>query len=327
MGQEQGNRRVKIFLTLPRCGTHFIWSRLVQSGSHQLIYDADRIPALTVLSRHCDEKLNFLCPPPENPNYNFQYNSLADLHEPLTAAEHLDRLAAGYGEPAGGLNLFRRIMALQDAGRRSLFAVNRFCYTIRYDFLFKQFQYTIEHAIEALQLLHEWVHAVEPEALFVLVIRKAPEWIASQFAMYGPQAEDMIARRLKDLPPLLEAVRRLGLPVYLMGEVIAAFKHKDYDLSRGVLPISGGELDSIAGSVDEHLANIHLPGVSVRRFRLGRFIQYLGERDPINRTSLVRSIGAWPQNYAGFLPLLGRRIRADYQGLVLNNARIQQPER
>ncbi|MBN2583285.1 MAG: hypothetical protein JXL80_09460 [Planctomycetes bacterium] len=322
MPHERTDRRVKIFLTLPRCGTHFIWSRLVESGRHQLIYDADRVPALTVLARHCAEKLSFLCPPPENPNYNFQYNSLSDCREPLTAAEHLERLSRRYDAEAG-FNLFSRIMSLQDAGDRSLFSVNRFVYTLRYDFLFEEFHYTIEHAIESLRLLHEWVHRLGVDPLFVLVVREVPGWIASQFAMYGRQAGDMIAARLRDLPPLLAAVGQLGVPVYRMKDVISAFDREDYDLAGGLEPLGGDRLDAMAAEALQQLDDIRPTGDPPPQFRLGRFVQYLRERDPIKRTSLVRSIGAWPQNHSGLIPVLGRRIRADYDGLVLNNARVR----
>ncbi len=127
----QGKTKIKIILTLPRGGTHFVWSRFVSSGSYQLIYDADRIPALSVLADNCKEKLDFLCPSPINPNYNFQYNSLVDLNEPLTAAQHLQKLSERYSAPPG-FELFKKIMSLQDSGNKCLFSINRFIYTCAY---------------------------------------------------------------------------------------------------------------------------------------------------------------------------------------------------
>jgi hypothetical protein len=57
-------------------------------------------------------------------------------------------------------------------------------------------------------------------------------------------------------------------------------------------------------------------------FRPGRFIEYVRERDPLKRLSLVRSIGWVPVAAAPLIPVLGRMIREDYEGVALNNGSV-----
>jgi len=165
------SRKIGIFLSLPRTGTHFVWSRLVASGQYQLIYDADRVAALAVLREEYDKPLEFLYPAPLNPNYNFQYNSVREAPGPLNADQHLALLARKYrcsGEPE---ELFHRIMAHQDNGTRTLFSVNRFVYTCRYSHPFKDFVWTISMATRALALFEEWLGRGPYEHRTTIIVR------------------------------------------------------------------------------------------------------------------------------------------------------------
>ena len=132
------NKSIKIILTLPRCGTHFLWSRHIASKNYQLLYDADIIPALSVLADKCPEKLDFLNLASENPNYNFQYGSQWAACENMTAKEHLEYLKSKY-RAVSSFDLFNRILNLQDNTTKYLFSVNRFVYTNSYHFLFHNF--------------------------------------------------------------------------------------------------------------------------------------------------------------------------------------------
>jgi len=316
-------RRLKVYLTLPRCGTHFIWSRLIASGRYQLVYDADRLPALLVLSRECKETLKFLYPAPKSPNCNFQYNSLVEADRPLTAAEHVARLERKYAAPAG-LELYKKIMALQDHGDRILFSINRCVYTNRYEFLFEEFKFTIHHAIEALRQFHAWVCRTEEDPVFVMVIREVPDWVESHLLLWGDRERETIRQRLDDFPVILGAVRGLGIPVFYMHDVIRMMNEGVLDFEDHLAPLSDAESDAACRRAADQLSRgLVLRGRRAPPIRWGRLLQYLREKDPIKRISLVRSIGTFPLNRAGLIPFLGKRIQEDYEGTALDNARIQ----
>jgi len=319
---------VKIILTLPRCGTHFIWSRLVQSGRYQLIYDADRIPALDVLGGQYDGKLDFLCPPPANPNYNFQFNSLSEVDVPLSAREHMDRLMRKHSA-ASPFELFQKLMALQDNGSRMLFSINRFVYTCANDhFHGTSFEWSTECAMKALRLLHEWFGALGRPVRFMLVIRAIDDWIQSQMQRRGADQTRVVRRRLEGFPVLIQNCRELGIPVFEMNEVIRTINAGSLDFDQALRPLPAADLGEWLHQVDARQAALQprQPTVAPKMFRAGRFVQYLREKDPIKRTSLVRSIGYLPVRMSPLLPVIGRQIRRDCDGVVLNNARIREME-
>lgn len=316
-------RRLKVLLTLPRSGTHFIWSRLVASGRYQLVYDADRIPALQVLSRYCDEKLKFLHPAPRSPNCNFQYNSLYEVDRPLTAAEHVAMLEERYGAK-GGFELYQKIMSLQDSGDRHLFSINRCFFTNRYEFLFEKFKFTIEHAIESLRLYREWVLKTEENPAFALVIREVPDWVSAHFLLWGDREKEMILHRLADFPIIVRAVRDMGIPIFYMKDVIETMKGGELDFETHTKPLAHEEIEVACRAISDLLAGgVVFQKTTAPRVRWGRLFQYLAETDPIKRISLVRSVGTLPLNYFGYIPWLGRRMQEDYEGTALNNARIR----
>ncbi|MCE5325929.1 MAG: hypothetical protein LLG01_05895 [Planctomycetaceae bacterium] len=311
----------KIILSLPRCGTHFFWSRLVASGQYRLIYDADRVPALKVLAEHNTQKLSFLHPPARNLNYNFQYNSLAEAPGAMTAAEHLDFLSRRYGA-SDPQELFKAIMDRQDRCGQGLFSINRFCYTISYRWLAQGLTHTIEHALESLGLLHDWMMQYDPAARFVMVIRQIPQWIDSLLLLWGDENRSRIAQALADFPAVVQWCRQRGVPIFRMGEAIRCVNRGTLDFETRVPPLSAEALDAMIESSRLCLKTLdHWPPVR-NGLRLGRFIEYLCEKDPVLRTSLVRSIGTVPYSLGKIIRPLGRRIRTDFDGLILDNARL-----
>lgn len=319
----KGSRPTKIILSLPRCGTHFMWSRFIASGQFQLIYDADRLPALMVLSKYCNENLDFLYPAASNPNFNFQYNSLHEVDKPLTAAEHVARLAKRYSAPEG-YELFQAIMSRQDVGSKTLFSIKRFCYTMNYDNLFKKGVYPVDHALEALDLLYDWMHQWESNPTFVMVIRNVPEWIESLSMLWGRDNWALLAQLLKDLSKVLYQCQTKSIPVFWMKDVIRAMNSGILDFEEQLHPLVPQDFEEIVQSEQEYLEMIH-SGVPKQKaiLRLDRLLAYLKEKDPVLRTSLVQSLGSFLLGYYKFIPFLRRRIRTDIDGQVLNNAKIK----
>ena len=315
----------KVFnlLSLPRTGTHFFWSRLIASGQYQLIYDADRVPALAVLRDAYDKPLDFLYPPPLNPNYNFQYNSLREAPGPLSAAQHLELLAKKYGCGADAEELFHRIMSRQASEGRTLLSVNRFIYTCQYSFAFAGFSYTIALATRALELFETWLARGPYEHKTTIVVREIDEWVRSMIQMQGRDGLRFVRERLDDFPHVMEACSRLGIRVYDTPRAIEAVSAGALEFDEAVEPLTKADVDRLCAAAAA--ARRELPAerrVRASMFRLGRFIQYVSESDPVKRLSLVRSIGWLPVRAARVLPVLGRMIRADYEGVVLDNGRI-----
>ena len=318
-------RKTINFLSLPRTGTHFFWSRLVASGRYQLIFDADRVPALAVLRDAYDKPLDFLYPPPINLNYNFQYNSLREARGPLTAAGHLELLAKKYRCRPDAEELFHCIMSRQDHGGRTLFSINRFVYTCRYSFAFKDFCYTISHALEALSLLEQWLRRGPYQHKTVMIVREIDEWVKSQIQMQGAKNARFVRERLEDFPAVMEACGRLGVPVFDMGDAIAAARNGHLEVDEVIPPLSGAAIETLCKHAAAALGHIPSRPVTGAMFRPQRFRQYLSESDPIKRLSLVRSIGWLPVAAAGILPVLGKTIRRDFEGVVLDNGKILPP--
>jgi len=314
--------KIKIVLSLPRTGTHFFWTRLVASGQYQLIYDADRIPVLAVLRDAYDKPLDFLYPPPLNPNYNFQYNSLCEAKEPLTAEQHLDLLARKYRCRPDPEELFHRIMSRQNNEGRTLFSVNRFIYTCRYSYLFNDFCYTISHAIKALDLLEKWLGQGPYQHRTVMIVRDIDEWVRSQIQMQGAKNIGFVRERLEDFPAVMAACGRLDIPVYDMAQAIAAVTDGKLEFDQAVDALPATAIQALCARAGAAMNGLPARPTRGSPFRPRRFVQYLSEPDPIKRLSLVRSIGWLPVALAGLLPVLGKTIRQDYEGVALNNSSI-----
>ncbi|PIQ85240.1 MAG: hypothetical protein COV74_09795 [Candidatus Omnitrophica bacterium CG11_big_fil_rev_8_21_14_0_20_45_26] len=321
------SRPIKFILTMPRCGTHYIWSRYIQSDRYQLIYDADRIPAFEVLSQCYQGKLNFLRSEALNPNYNFQYNSQIEVNEVSSAKEHLAFLSKKYGAEAG-YDLFEAVMARQDNRDRSLFSINRFIYTCSYDFLFKDFEWTIHHAVQALRLLHEWAFRLKGyEPQFVFIVRSIQDWMISQMAMMGKRSLSFLERRLNDLDIILTSCQVLNIPIYAMGSVIRAMEEEGLEYEKIVKPLRADDIAAMRKEIKDGIQPLTNGSKPLRlpnsRFRIERLIQYLKEKDPIKRISLVRSIGSIPLKLSKCVPFVGPRIQSDFEGVALNNAKIK----
>lgn len=315
-------KQIRIILSLPRTGTHFFWSRLVVSGRYQLIYDADRIPALAVLSETYDKPLDFLYPPPLNPNYNFQYNSVGKAGRPLTAAEHIDLLARKYRCRPDPEELFHCILSRQDHADRTLFSINRFVYTCRYSFPFRDFCYTISLAVKALKLLEKWLAQDPYRHKTVMIVREIDEWVRSQIQMQGVKNIGFVRERLEDFPVVMEACGQLNIPVYDMAQAIAEFSSGDLEFGEKIMPLSMAAIQALRANAANALNSLPTQPTSGSMFRPKRFFQYLSESDPIKRLSLVRSIGWLPVAVGGMLPVFGKIIRQDFEGVALDNSRI-----
>ncbi len=315
-------KQIRIILSLPRTGTHFFWSRLVVSGRYQLIYDADRLPALAVLSEAYDKPLDFLYPRPLNPNYNFQYNSVGEAGRPLTAGEHLGLLARKYRCRPDPEELFHCILSRQDHADRILFSINRFIYTCRYSFPSNDFCYTISHAIKALNLLEKWLGQGPYRHKTVMIVREIDEWVRSQIQMQGLKNIGFVRERLEDFPAVMAACGQLGIPVYDMAQAIAAVTDGMLEFNQGVNALTATAIQALCARAGAAINGLPARPTSGSLFRPQRFLQYLSEPDPIKRLSLVRSIGLLPVALAGVLPVLGKIIRQDYEGVALNNSSI-----
>lgn len=317
-----GGKRVKIILTFPRCGTHFIWSRYISSGRYQLIYDADRVSALTVLADKYKGRLDFLYPSPRNPNYNFQYNSLSYVDRSLTADEHLDWLSRRYSAKRGS-ELFDRIMLLQDNDKRSLFSINRFIYTCSYDFLIKNYEWTIEDARESLVLFHEWLRSGRYNYNFVMVIRNIPDWIKSQMLMMREKEEYLIPKRIREMSYMLKVCIELEIPVFWMEDVIGTINDDNLDFEHKLTPLRNSDIDDTRNQLEKYYGIIKTDNMKIKQLnkaiRMDRLIQYLAEKDQIKRTSLVNSIGWLPIKMSKYIP----KIKNDLDMTILNNAKVR----
>jgi hypothetical protein len=315
--QNKSHPRVKVILSLPRCGTHFLWSRYVRSGKYQLIYDADIIPALSVLSETCSEKLKFMCPPPSNTNYNFAYNSLKDTGEPLTAKEHLQFLFQQYGVNSAQ-ELFNKLLSLQDNNNKTLFIINRFVYTCSYDFLFNEFNWPLANALKALTLLKKWLHESGISYEFNMIIREPEDWSFS-LRQLCKRRKDMVALRLKEFKDVLDYCISAHIPCYAMDDVINLTNQRNLNFSATLPPLE----ISVLRNFSKHATELSEQDFtsSTPLIRIKRFLEYLQEPDDFKRTSIVRSIGDY--GVLSRLPILGERIRKDYEGNILNNAKLR----
>lgn len=322
-GQNQQQKSIRVMLSLPRCGTHFMWTRYVHSDRYQLIFDADIIPALSVLSDECDETLDFLYPPPKNPYYNFGYNSLIDTKRRLTASQHLDMLSDKYSA-SSGFDLFKKVLDSQDNGGRILLSVNRFVYTTNYEFLFKDFKWKIEHAERSFRLLYKWISLCGYQFSFAMVIREISSWIKSQLKMYGKESKIRIVRRLRETPAILETCRDLHVPVFMMEDMIRSINSGDLEFENVLTPLQQDEIDVMWKNLEKYENLIDkVSSDSPKSLRAWRLVQYLLEKDPIKRISIVRSIGSFPTKILRYIPVLRRSIQDDYEGIILNNAKIK----
>ena len=312
--------------TVPRCGTHFIWGEFIKSQQYQMIYDADRLPALNLLSKNYTKKLDFLLSDnkdysltAENPNYNFQYNSLVDwMGSSLTAKEHLEKMKEKYNT-SNTDELFHRILELQDIKQdKELFSVNRFIYTMNYDFLFDGFEWSSEHALEACD---SYLELLKPYTTRnILIIRKYPDWISSRLKMLGG---DRLVKESKSLSMLTKRFFELGIPIYYMNEVIDVVKKGNVKFWNFIEPLTSDEVKIFCEQADKDVSRLAIKTKRNSLFRPRRFIQYLFERDDFRRLALVRSFGSLPFKFFHLIPVLGERFKRDINGSILNNAKIK----
>ena len=278
------------------------------------------MPALIVLAERNKSPLKFLYPCAANPNYNFQYNSLSEAGKPLTAQEHLSLLQDKYGA-SDSMDLYQRIMDRQAPGKRLLFSVNRFCYTGSVDHL-PEIEWTITDALKSLELLWKWQLSYNPNTRFVFVCREIKEWAFSLIQLLGDDGVERVRRRLSEFPAVLEWCKDHSVPIYLMDSVIKSMNGGQCNFETNTDPIDDSTRIGLAKTAFD--CNLQFPNIksSPKFFRLSRLTQYLLEKDPVRRTSLVRSLGSVLLKTHSLIPLLGKRITKDLEGDCLNNAAI-----
>ena len=218
-----------------------------------------------------------------------------------------------------------KIMRLQDTSGRRLFSINRFCYTISYEWLFTEISYSVDHALEALGLLCDWMREYDPDTSVVLIVRDVPSWIDSLFMLWGAKRRPRITRCVREMPRVLDWSQRNQVPVFWMRDAIRAVQEGHLDFEERITPFAAEDFSQIARSAASCLEKMGTWPAPRNAIRLGRLCAYLSQRDPILRTSWVRSIGTLPLGMSKYLPFIGRRIEEDLDGLVLNNARIRPP--
>ena len=214
-------------------------------------------------------------------------------------------------------------MSRQDNEGRTLFSVNRFIYTCRYSFSFSDFCYTISHAIEALNLLEKWLAQGPYQNKTVMIVREIDEWVRSQIQMQGVKNIGFVRERLEDFPIVMQACRQLDIPVYDMAQAIEAVASGHLEFDVVIKPLPAPAIQTLSDNAAIALSGLATQPDTNSMFRPKRFFQYLSEPDPIKRLSLVRSIGWLPVAVAGLVPGLGKTIRQDYEGVVLDNGRIR----
>lgn len=310
-------------LSFPRCGTHFLWGAMIKSNQYQLIYDADRIPALEVLSRNFDKPIECLClqsGQDQNPNYNFQYNSLVDWpNQCLSARQHLAKLDQKYRTSRNPeSSLFDRILQRQDNGSRALLSVNRFIYTTYYDQVNFGVEWTTDNAIEALSL---FLKSMEPyRNNSMLVIREHKAWAVSRLLMMGDV--NRVEQESRNNAKVVKAVAAKGIPIFFTHQAIGAVKAGHIRFWEEIEPIDKVEIERYCLQAKQYRADVAPHKVKPAIIRPRRLFQYLIEKDPYQRLALSRSIGHTTSMLLHRLPFIGHRLKTDLDGAILNNARI-----
>jgi hypothetical protein len=140
--------------------------------------------------------------------------------------------------------------------------------------------------------------------------------------MQGRRGLRFVRERLEDFPQIMEACSRLRIPVYDMPKAIAAMSRGELEFYEAIEPLTESEVERLCREARDALPTLAEQRGTSFLFRPGRFMEYLSETDPLKRLSLVRSIGRLPVAATGVLPVLGKMIRKDYEGVLLDNSRI-----
>ena len=318
----QTKRKVKVIFSFQRTGTHYLWSRCIKNNQYQLIYDADRIPALEVLAKYYHKPLTFLTGPIINPNYNFQYNSISENKKLMTAAEHLEFLRNKY-DAKTNKEAFFNCMARQSGENTPLLSVNRFVYTNWYLELMDEFVWTADHALLALKKFYSWLEESPYDIEVSLVIRPLKEWIHSQINLLSKSQAELIGKVSISCLKTAEICSENNIPIFLLKDVINAVEKGHLDFEK-VAPIQDFESIREEWWSDREIWRFikDIPYENAPRFRPRRFWEYIKERDPIKRTSLVRSIGTLPFFVGRRFPVMQRFLERDESCAALNNARL-----
>lgn len=310
------NPVVKVVLSFPRTGTHFLWSRYIASGAYQLVYDADAIPGLYILSKKYEGTIKSLFPAPRNPNYNFQFSSLCEIDKPLSPRQYLEFMSKKYSADIG-FDLFEKALALQDCNNKTLLVINRFVYTCSYNFLLDNCEWAIEDAVESLRIFYDWSKQSSHAFNWMLLTREEPEWLRSQARMGA--SNDLIERRLREYKKVMDVCGELGIATYSMHDVVACLNNNIINFEN---VISSGKSDlATAKTISATSAKTDRLHRRLLHY-LTRTLSYLKEKDDYKRLSLVRSIGFF--KYLFYVSsYLSKRYVRDYEGAILNNAKIK----
>lgn len=320
MLKEQKN--ITIILSFPRCGTHFMWGEFIKSEQYQLLYDADRIPALHILGNAYAKTLDFLCTSETtnlilNPNYNFQYNSLIEWGTAsLTAQQHLNRLKKKY-MASSVEQLFHNIIKCQDHGTKELLSINRFIYTVHNDSLFDNFEWTTQHALEACNFFLELLKPYNVQV--VLVIRKYEDWLLSRQKMMG--SRNLVKKESESMSIITRYLAQRDIRTFYMDDVIQSMKQGHLRFWEHLSQLSHKEIDQFCAKSAENKCELQqLQSTSL--IRPERLLRYITTNDPFRRLAMVRSIGSVPTRLLPFIPFFKNQIERDLSGSILNNAKI-----
>lgn len=140
----------------------------------------------------------------------------------------------------------------------------------------------------------------------------------------GGGAKSRVVRRLREAPAVLKACSDLNVPIFMMEDMIRQINGGDLEFENVLTPLRKDEIDGMWKNLEKYERLIDgLSLGSPEMLRAGRFIQYICEKDPIKRISLVRSIGRFPTRILKSIPIIRKTIQDDYEGIILNNAKIK----
>lgn len=325
-------KKLTVFLSYPRCGNHYIWGKLIQQKKLQCLYDLDIVPALSVLSKKCNEDLDFLnlkCKELIDPRifplkYNFQYDSLIEnpsRFKSITASEHLNFLYIFYSVKNKRVDsLCKKILDLQD-GKNDFFIINRFAYSFYYDqktIFNKKFKWTVENSIESLELMNK-IFTKFFDIKYLLLTREANQWINSRQNHFSYD-DDELKNYIKSIKSLKKS--KINIQIVDCEKVINSFKLND-NIFTVINKFKIKNFNKYLKVKNQNISINNKKKIPLINFK--KLFQFIFEKDFFEKQSLVYSIGSMLQNKRInfiFFPF-NLIINKSYNKTFLNNSKIK----